>query len=190
MEEKLSENIEETNENSQGENEPKGRFYTDEEIEMIKQKVGDQRVSQAMKSLEKKQRESNKLKNMTEEERYSYELEQKERDLEERENKLILAENRTACMDILAKKGLDMSLVDFVVAPTADEMDEKIKVLEKAFKASVKKEVEKRLVSSTPKMNLPDKDNMTKADLSKMSVRELQLFKNAQPQLYSELMGK
>lgn len=188
MSEELKKDNQETVET--GSDEKKGRFYTDEEIAMLEQKAGDKRVSQFQKTLDKRQREANKLKNMTDTEKFEYELSQKEQELEERENKLVLAENKSACIAILVDKGLDAGLADFVVDVDAEVMDAKIKALDKAFKASVKKEVEKRLSSKTPKMNLPDKDNMTKADLSKMTVRELQIFKNTQPQMYAELMGK
>ena len=42
-------------------------------------------------------------------------------------------------------------LVDFVVAEDAETMNSNIRLLEKAFKDSVKREVEKRLGSSAPK---------------------------------------
>lgn len=187
QEENLNNINEETEDDTQ--QEQKGRFYTDEEIESLKQRVGDQRVSQAMKTLERRQRETNKLKNMTADERFQYELDQKERELEERENKLVLAENKNTCIGILNEKGLDISLVDFVVAPTADEMNANIKKLEKAFKASVKAEVEKRLAGSSPKKNFADSDALTKKDLMKMSLSELQSFKNLNPQQYNEIMG-
>ena len=179
----------EVNEEDGGEKKA-GRFITDDELSLLLQKEGDKRVSQFQKTLEKRQRESNRLKNMTDSEKYEYELSEREKELEERETKLILAENKTTCSSILLDKGLDVSLVDFVVDTSADEMDRKIKLLEKAFKKSVKAEVEKRLAGNTPKMNLPPDGTMTKADLMKMSVRELQLFKNQQPQMYAELMGQ
>ena len=188
MEEKLNENENVNDNKEQQEEQPKGRFYTDEEIEALKQRIGDQRVTQAMKSLEKKQREAKKLQNMSDDERYAYELDQRAQELQEREDKLVLAENRSTCLDILIKKGLDTSLVDFVVSPTAAEMDAKIKTLEKAFKASVKAEVEKRLAGSAPKKNLTADDSLTKKDLLKMSVRDLQIFKNTNPEEYARLM--
>lgn len=189
MNEELNTNTE-TNDSGSEDKEQKGRFYTDEEIAMLEQKAGDRRVSQFQKTMEKRNREANKLKNMSEAERAEYELSERERQLEERETKLILAENKSACVDVLISKGLDPALVDFVVDTEADAMDTKIKLLEKAFKKSVKAEVEKRLAGSSPKMNLPPDNAITKKDLLKMNIRELQQFKNQQPQLYRDLMGK
>lgn len=183
-------NLNETNQEETTENkESNGKFYTDEEIAMIEQKAGDKRISQFQKTMEKRQREANKLKNMSETERYEYELSEKERELEERENKLVLSENKAACTSILIQKGLDASLVDFVVDVDAETMNSKIKALEKAFKASVKAEVEKRLAGTTPKKNLAEPEGMTKKDLMKMNVRDLQTFKNQNPETFAQIMG-
>ena len=188
----MSEENLKTNEQGQNENvtETEDKItMTKAELDALLQKTGDQRVTQAMKTLEKRQRESNKLKNMTDAEKYEYELTQREAELEERENKLILAENKATCLSILLDKGLDPSLVDFVVDVDADSMAGKIKLLEKAFKASVKREVETRLAGTAPKKNLADNSQLTKKDLLKMNVRDLQMFKNQNPQTYNELMG-
>lgn len=165
------------------------KTYTQEEVDKLLQQEGDRRISQYQKTLEKKQREANKLKNMSETERYEYELSEKEKELEERENRLILSENKAACTSILIQKGLDASLVDFVVDVDAETMNSKIKALEKAFKASVKSEVEKRLSGTTPKKNLAEPEGMTKKDLMKMNVRDLQMFKNQNPETYAQIMG-
>lgn len=165
------------------------KTYTQEEVDALLQKEGDRRISQYQKTLEKKQREANRLKNMSDAERQEYELTERERELEEREHKLLLAENKAACTSILVQKGLDASLVDFVVDVDAETMNSKIKQLERAFKASVKSEVEKRLSGNTPKKNLASEETITKSDLMKMNVRELQLFKNQNPDVYRSIMG-
>ena len=183
MEEKLNEN------NGSTEQVETAKTYTQEEVDALLQKEGDRRISQYQKTLEKRQREANKLKNMSDTERYEYELSEKERELEERETKLILAENKAACTSILVQKGLDASLVDFVVDVDADTMNNKIKALEKAFKASVKSEVEKRLAGNIPKKNLAEPDGMTKKELMSMNVRDLQMFKTQNPDVYRQIMG-
>ena len=186
----MSEELNKENEQGQAESpETEDKItMTKAELDALLQKEGDRRVTGAMKTIERKQREANKLKNMTDAEKFEYELSQREAELEERENKLILAENKATCVSILVDKGLDASLVDFVVDVDADSMNDKIKRLEKAFKASVKKEVESRLAGSAPKKNLVQSDALTKKDLLKMSLGELQQFKLQNPQTYSELM--
>ena len=68
-------------------------------------------------------------------------------------------------------------------------MNANIKLLEREFKKSVKSEVEKRLAGATPKKNLAEPEGMTKSDLMKMNVRDLQMFKNQNPEIFAQIMG-
>lgn len=167
------------------------KTYTQEEVEALLQKETDRRVSAALKKQEKKNadkiREAERLANMTAEQRYEETLKQREAAIEAKERELALAENKNACAKILSEKGLSLDLVEFVVADDADMMDENIKKLEKAFKASVKAEVEKRLGSSVPKKNLPMETTMTKEKFQKLNYTELMKLKTEQPELFAEL---
>ena len=167
------------------------KIYTQEEVEALLQKETDRRVSAALKKQEKKNadkvREAERLANMTAEQRYEETLKQREAAIEAKERELALAENKNACAKILSEKGLSLDLVEFVVADDADMMDENIKKLEKAFKASVKAEVEKRLGSSVPKKNLPMETTMTKEKFQKLNYTELMKLKIEQPELFAEL---
>ena len=135
------------------------KTYTQEEVDALLQKEADRRVTEALKKAERKNqekvKEAQKLAQMNEQEKYQYELEQREKAIVEKEKALALAENKNEAGKILAEKGLSLSLVDFVVAEDAETMNKNISLLDKAFKQSVKQEVEKRLSSSTPKKNLP-----------------------------------
>lgn len=163
--------------------------FTKSELDALLQKEGDKRVTQAMKKQEGKIKEAEKLAKMSAEEKYVYELEQREKAIEQKERELSLAENKAEAAKILADKGISAELVQFVVAEDADTMNANIKLLEKAFKASVKKEVEARLQGNSPKKNLASSDSMTKQDLMKMNVRDLQLFKNQNPEIFQQIMG-
>lgn len=164
-----------------------GKTYTEEELQALLQAEGDRRVSQALKKQEAKyaakMKESEKLARMNEQEKYAYQLEQREAEIAERERQLSLAENKAEAVKVLADKGLNISLVDFVVADDADTMKSNIDLLEKAFKASVKAEVEKRLASSTPKKNFVDADTMTKEKFNNLSMLEQQRLINENPDL-------
>ena len=178
-------------ENVETENEGKLTF-TQEELDALIQKEGDRRVSQALKTAEKKQeqkiREAEKLAKMNEAERYEFELSKREQAIAEKERELLLAENKNEASKVLADRGLSLSLVDFVVHESADEMDRRIKILDKAFKQSVKDEVEKRLASKVPMKSLPtDSSHVTKDQFSKMSISELSRLKQEQPELFNEL---
>ena len=68
-------------------------------------------------------------------------------------------------------------------------MKSNIDKLEKAFKASVKAEVEKRLNSSSPKRNLSNDGNITKEQFKKMNIKQqADLYKN-NPELYKQLVA-
>lgn len=170
------------------------KTYTQAEVDEMLQREADRRVSQALQKQEKKNaekmREAQKLAQMNEAEKFQYELEQREKAIIEKEKALALAENKNEASKILAEKGLSLTLVDFVVAEDAETMNANISLLEKAFKQSVKAEVEKRLGSSAPKKNLPPDETLTKERFKQMSITEQQeLYKN-NPDLYKSLTGR
>ena len=78
-----------------------------------------------------------------------------------------------------------------MVNEDADVTSNNIKILDKAFKQSVKEEVERRLSSKVPLKSLPtDNSAMTKEQFSKLSIQELARFKQEQPELFKELINK
>lgn len=192
----MAENLENTQVNEGAENDTAAtpKTYTQEEVDMLLQKEGDKRVTEALKKQERKNaekmREAEKLAQMNEQQKYEYQLEQREKALAEKEKALALAENKNEASKILAEKGLSLQLVDFVVAESAEDMNNNISLLEKAFKASVKAEVEKRLGSSAPKKNLPPDEAITKESFKKMSIIEQNKLFSENPELYKALTGK
>ena len=169
------------------------KLFTQEEVDALLQREGDKRVTEALRKAERKNaervKEAQKLAQMNESEKYQYELEQREKAIEEKEKALALAENKNEASKILADKGLSLSLVDFVVAEDAETMNDRIKVLDKAFKESVKREVEKRLGSSAPKKNLPPDETITKEQAKKMGIRDRQQLLMNNPELYNQLFN-
>ena len=184
--------VETTNTNSEGQESTTEvvKTYTQEEVDALLQREADRRVTAALKKQESKTREAEKLAKMNDEQKFQYELEQREKAIAEKERALALAENKNIASKILAEKGISLQLVDFVVADDAETMDANIKILDKAFKASVKAEVEKRLGSSAPKKNLPPDEAITRDTFRKMSLREQQQLANENPTLYHSLIGK
>lgn len=169
------------------------KTYTQEEVDKMLQSEVDRRITSALKkqakSNEAKIKEAQKLAQMNESEKFQYELEQREKAIAEKEKALALAENKNIASQILADKGLSLSLVDFVIAEDAETMNSNIRLLEKAFKDSVKREVEKRLGSSAPKKNLPVEETITKEKAMKMGIRERQNLLNNNPELYNQLFN-
>ena len=166
--------------------------FTIEEVQKMIQSETDKRVTQALKTAElknnKKIKEAEKLATMSATEKYEYELQQREQAIADKERELTLAENKAAAASILADKGISATLVDLVVTDDADTMHENIDKLDKAFKASVKAEVEKRLASNSPKSSISD-NTITKESFSKMSLKDAQNLYKTNPELYKKLSG-
>ena len=185
----MNENETQVNETN---NEGQPKTYTQEEVDALLQQETDRRVTSALKKQEQKNaeklKEAEKLAKMNEEQKYAYELEQREAAIAEKERALALAENKNEASKILAEKGISLSLVDFVVAEDAETMNDNIQLLDKAFKQSVKEEVERRLASKTPTKSLPLDKNMTKEQFSKLGYRELMQLKHDNPEVYNELV--
>lgn len=169
------------------------KTYTQEEVDKMLQSEVDRRITSALKKQAKnneaKIKEAQKLAQMNESEKFQYELEQREKAIAEKEKALALAENKNTASQILADKGLSLSLVDFVIAEDAETMNSNIRLLEKAFKDSVKREVEKRLGSSAPKKNLPPDETITKEQAKKMGIRDRQQLLMNNPELYNQLFN-
>lgn len=167
------------------------KTYTQEEVDKLLQSEADKRVAQALKTQERKNqekvKEAEKLARMSEQEKFQYQLEQREKAIEAKEKELALLDNKNAASKILADKGISLALVDFIVAEDAETMKTNIDVLERAFKESVKNEVEKRLASNTPKKNLPRDNVIDRQAFLKMGVSELMELKQNNPQLYETL---
>lgn len=169
------------------------KTYTQEEVDKMLQSEVDRRITSALKKQAKnneaKIKEAQKLAQMNESEKFQYELEQREKAIAEKEKALALAENKNEASKILADKGLSLDLVDFVIAEDAETMNSNIRLLDKAFKDSVKREVEKRLGSSAPKKNLPPDETITKEKAKKMTIIERQNLLMNNPDLYNQLFN-
>lgn len=164
------------------------KTYTEEEM----QSLIDKRVTQALATQQRKNdakiREAEKLAKMDADERYKYELEQREAAIAQKEKELAMAENKNEASKILAEKGLSLTLVDFVVDESADVMADRIKLLDRAFKASVKAEVEKRLGSNGATRTAPaDMNALTKEQFAKLSLSDKQKLYETDRELYDSL---
>ena len=181
-------------ETSQETTEQTPKTYTQEEVNELLQREGDRRVTEAMKKAERKAdarvKEAERLAKMNDEQKYQYELEQREKAIADKEKALALAENKAQASSILADRGISTKLVDMVVAEDADKMMDNINLLDTAFKASVKAEVEKRLASKTPKKNLPIDGSITREQFKAMPLsQQAQLYRD-NPDLYHSLSGR
>ena len=72
-------------------------------------------------------------------------------ELSEKERNLALRENRADARELLIERGIDSTLVDFVVDVDADKTKDNVNQLEKAYAQAVKAGVDKALAGTTPK---------------------------------------
>ena len=188
MTEEIKNNIEQPED--KGLEEP--RTYSQEEVDALLQAEVDRRITSALKKQEKKTqekiKEAEKLAQLNEEEKYKYQLEQREKALEEKERKMALMENKAEASNALNSRGISISLADLVVAEDADTMMENIKLLEEEFKKSVKAEVEKRLAGNSPKKNLGNSNEMTREEFRKLSIGQQSRLLEENPKIYEQFL--
>lgn len=166
------------------------KTYSQEQVDQMLAEGRAKALEEAHKKAEErftqKQKEAEKLAKMNENEKFQYELEKREKAIEAKERELTLAENKNQAGIILNEKGLSLSLVDFVVAEDAETMKSNIDLLERAFRQSVKAEVEKRMGSNTPKKNMSMDDGMTREMFNKLPLPEQQRLVNENPDIIKQ----
>ena len=171
------------------------KTYTQDEVLKLIQSESDKRVSEALKTQQKKfEKELNKQKSLVgldEQARLKAEQEQRISDLQEELSKYKLANTKAEISKVLNNRGLDANLVDFVVtSEDTDECLEKIKILDKIFKAMLKREIDNRLKSNSPKNSIGLDSNITKEQFQKMSLAEQSALAKNNKTLYDELIKR
>lgn len=178
-------------ETTQNENE-ETKMYTQDEVDALLQSEVDRRITSAMKKAEKKKemavKEAERLAKMSEQERYEENLRKKEKELEEKAERLALMENKASASQALADRGISIALVDLVLAADADQMLDNIKKLEDEFKKSVNEEVKKKLGSNAPARSSEDSGEMTKENFKKLPIhRQVELMEQ-NPEKYEKFL--
>lgn len=89
------------------------KTFTQAEVDEMLQRETDRRVTAALQKAEKKNaekiKEAQKLAQMNEQQKYEYELEQREAAIAQKEKALALAENKAEAAKILAEKDCQRS---------------------------------------------------------------------------------
>ena len=163
--------------------------YTEAQMQELLQKNGDKRVSDALNKQKAKNSESNKLKDMDESQRQTYEYEQRIKVLEEKEKDFNLMSNRVEAQKILSSRGLSVEFSDYILAEDADTMMVNIKVFEKLFKQALNDAVSKKIASPSPKTGNTIQAGMTREKYLKLTVAERSNLYNTNPALYKEMQG-
>lgn len=190
--EELNNNV--ATEQEQGQ-EQEVKTYTQDEVLKLIQSESDKRVTEALKTQQKKfEKELNKQKSLVgldEQARLKAEQEQRISDLQEELSKYKLANTKAEISKVLNNRGLDANLVDFVVtSEDTDECLEKIETLDKIFKAMLKKEIDSRLKTNSPKNSIGLDSNITKEQFQKMSLAEQSALAKNNKTLYDELIKR
>ena len=165
------------------------KTYTQEEVMKLLQQEADRRVNQALAKQQKKHEKELSLSRLDDDARAKAEKDNRIAELEEQLAQFTIERNKSELKSVLASRGLSAEFADIVVINDDIEASQaNIDKLDKLFKAAVKAEVEKRLAGgATPKGNTGTSTNITKDDVKKMSIAELQKLKQTQPELYAQL---
>jgi hypothetical protein len=164
------------------------KTYTFEEVQALLQSETDKRVSQALKTQEKKFKKELGLAKLDDEAREKAEKDSRIAELEEQLAQYQIERNRSELKSVLSARGLSAEFADILsITDDIQASQENIDKLDRLFKQAVKVEVEKRLAGNTPKGNGGSTAEITKESASKMSVAELAKLKRTNPELYNSL---
>lgn len=174
--------------NQQQENTPK--TYTEEEVLTLIQSEADKRVSQALKTQQKRYEKQLSLSKLDGDEREKAEKDNKIAELEEKLAQFQVEKNRSELKSVLSSRGLSAEFADIIsISDDIEAAQANINTLDKLFKAAVKAEVEKRLAGNPPKGNSGADPKITKESAKKLTLAEMQKLMDTNPELYNELFG-
>lgn len=169
------------------------KTYTKEEVMALLQQEADRRVSSALKKQQAKYEKQLSLSKLDGDEREKAMKDNRIAELEQQLAEFQIEKNRSELKSVLSSRGLSAEFADIIHIPDdIEDAQANIDRLDKLFKAAVKAEVEKRLAASgnTPKGNGGNADTITKEDVKKMSIAQLNELAKTNPELFEEVFGK
>ena len=166
------------------------KTYTQEEVLSLVQKEADKRVSQALKTQQKKYERELSLSKLDGSEREKAEKDNKIAELEAQLAQFTIERNKSELKSVLSSRGLSAEFADIVsIGDDIEEAQANIDKLDKLFKAAVKAEVEKRLAGNAPKGNgNTSSAEMTKTDFLKLPLTEQEKLINTNPELVEKFL--
>ena len=149
------------------------KTYTQEEVLELLQRESDKRVSQALKTQQKKYEKQLSLSKLDGEERAKAEKDAEIAELREQLAQFQIERNRSELKSVLSSRGLSAEFADIIAINDDIEASQaNIDKLDKLFKAAVKAEVEKRLAGNAPKGNGSTTTEITKDSAKKMTMAQ------------------
>jgi hypothetical protein len=165
------------------------KTYTQEEVLKLLQAETDKRVTQALKTQEKKFQKELSLSKLDGVERDIAEKDNKIAELQGLLNEMNTERNKSELKSVLASRGLSAEFADIIVInDDIQESQANIDKLDKLFKAAVTTEIEKRLAGSAPKGNSAPAE-LTKDTAKKLSLSEMNELAANDPDKFKQLFG-
>lgn len=168
------------------------KTYTQEEVLALLQSETDKRVSQALKTQQKKYEKQLSLSKLDGDERAKAEKDNRIAELEEQLAQFQIERNKSELKSVLSNRGLSAEFADIVaISDDIEASQANIDKLDKLFKAAVKAEVEKRLAGSgrDVKGNGNSSTEITKESAKNMSMAELNKLAETNPDLFNKIMN-
>lgn len=166
------------------------KTYTQEEVLALLQSETDKRVSQALKTQQKKYEKQMSLAKLDGDERAKAEKDNRIAELEEQLALFTIERNKSELKSVLASRGLSAEFADIInITDDIEASQSNIDKLDKLFKAAVKAEVEKRLAGKAPKGNGSTTVEVTKETAKKMSMAELNELALKNPELFNTIFN-
>ena len=166
------------------------KTYTEEEVLALLQRETDKRVSQALKTQQKKHEKQMSLSRLDGDERAKAEKDNRIAELEEQLAQFHIERNRSELKSVLSSRGLSAEFADIIAINDDIETSQaNIDKLDKLFKAAVRAEVEKRLAGNAPRGNGGSPAEVTKESAKKMSMAELDKLSRENPELFNKLFN-
>lgn len=176
-------------ENQENEN-TEVKTYTQEEVLALLQSETDKRVSQALKTQQKKYEKQLSLSKLDGDEREKAEKDNRIAELEEQLAKFQIEANKSELKSVLSSRGLSAEFADIInISDDIEESQANIDKLDKLFKAAVKAEVEKRLANNSPRGNTGNNADLTKEQFKQMPLSEQSALYKSNPELYKKLIN-
>jgi hypothetical protein len=166
------------------------KTYTQDEVLKLLQSETDKRVSQALKTQQKKYEKQLSLSKLDGDERAKAEKDNRIAELEEQLAQFTIERNKSELKSVLGSRGLSAEFADIIAINDDIEASQaNIDKLDKLFKSAVKAEVERRLAGNAPKGNGGTPAEITKESAKKMSIAELNELAEKQPELFNKLFN-
>ena len=188
MAEEIKDTSVETNTQNTEQQTEETKTYTQEEVLALLQSETDKRVSQALKTQQKKYEKQLSLSKLDGDERAKAEKDNRIAELEEQLAQFQIERNKSELKSVLSSRGLSAEFADIInISDDIEASQANIDKLDKLFKAAVKAEVEKRLAGNAPKGNGSSSAEITKETARKLSMAELAELERTNPEKFKTL---